>query len=369
LKNRENQENKIKRKYLNRWIDYVNLYGRPNDAATMIQTNYRAYLARKLRKNLEDRINKLRLIIERMLNSDDDILRAAVHKWNNKTKQMECNENAKIIQDFCRKVYDKLIKKKDRDKNTKYLKGFEKILDIRPKVDDVLNKLRRVGIWDIFDRLDDILDRNKTNNLRNTLIKVTKFKNLNKLRPLINIYNNTRDNLLRKYLNKWKDIIDSMNDDDDKVDRRNELIKLIVSRYNDDVLPSAFFKWLNITKRDINNENAKIIQDFCRKYWPDKNKRIKKGLDLLFDLRPKVDFTKFKKIIEITNKFTEGTKRLPKLYPRPLFKFVIKKTSEGVKKLPILRPRPLFRFVIKRTKQGIKKLPILIPRPLLCIHI
>ena len=103
IKNRMDQEKKIKRKIIKKWIDYINSYCKPNDAATTIQKFYRGMKGRKLRDLLFNKNNKLKKIFERNNQKNNDILKSKLAKWADVTKKLNLDENAKIIQDFCKR--------------------------------------------------------------------------------------------------------------------------------------------------------------------------------------------------------------------------------------------------------------------------
>ena len=49
----------------------------------------------------------LEKIVIRYFDYDDDKILLALMKWNKNARRMKCEEDAKIIQKFCRKINDK----------------------------------------------------------------------------------------------------------------------------------------------------------------------------------------------------------------------------------------------------------------------
>jgi hypothetical protein len=178
-------------------------------------------------------------------------------------------------------------------------------MKIKPKTDDAFRKLKNVGKFDIFDKLNDLLNNNRKNNLNDIWKLLKKHINPNILKKLINIYNNTKDNRLRDALNRWKNIVKTTDKIDDNlrniIDRMNDKLKLLV--------PVYFIRWRKINRKAQQDDNAKKLQDFFRKIKiinqkkkdDEKNNNIKNGLDKLKDLKPDISdaFKKLKFLIKM----------------------------------------------------------------------
>jgi hypothetical protein len=178
-------------------------------------------------------------------------------------------------------------------------------MKIKPKTDDAFKKLKNVGKFDIFDKLNDLLNNNRNNNLRNIWDLLKKHINPNILKKLINIYNNTKDNRLRDALNRWRDNMKTKEKLDNNLrnilDRMNDKLKLLV--------PVYFIRWRKINRKAQQDDNARKLQDFFKKIKilnqqkkdKDKINNIKDGLEKLKDLKPDISdsFRKLKFLIKM----------------------------------------------------------------------
>ena len=149
-------------------------------------------------------------------------------------------------------------------------------------------------------KLDELLSENKRNNILDFLDNIRNYKNPQKLRNLLSIGENVNKNILRDYLRRWKDIHDQeVEYEENVIVKQDILTDLLTKREKKNILPSAFQKWLNKTKRIINQENAIIIQKFCKKLKrkiiiakeeeeiqkeEERKNTIKEGLDILIKM-------------------------------------------------------------------------------------
>ena len=204
-------------------------------------------------------------------------------RWNRNTKKISCDENARIIQEFCRNIHSKYLKMK-KDKNFEVYKKLANIimsLGRQPKK-DFLDKL--YNLYKIK-KLEKVL--NDINDKRKSILKdvFDKLKNNNKLIALRNVVNN-KDNkinhILKKILNKWRN--KAFN---------NKYILIFLQKFihskeknNDNILRSALYTWLYKAMLQKVTQKEKIIAEFMKDILK-KKQCIKKWKDLANKLRNK----------------------------------------------------------------------------------
>ena len=179
------------------------IYTKETQSATLIQTLLRG---QKIKKDITRKI-KIRKILIQIISRYDDNSKLNLYfmRWNRNTKKISCDENARIIQEFCRNIHSKYLKMK-KDKNFEVYKKLANIimsLGRQPKK-DFLDKL--YNLYKIK-KLEKVL--NDINDKRKSILKdvFDKLKNNNKLIALRNVVKN-KDNkinhILKKILNKWR---------------------------------------------------------------------------------------------------------------------------------------------------------------------
>ena len=97
---RAKQEKDLLKKYLDRW--YENGYLIPNEAAERIQAAFRGYLFRKQGEKDKILVELLIKLIGKYGISDSQKKWATLMKWSKNTRLLKCEEDANIIQNFCR---------------------------------------------------------------------------------------------------------------------------------------------------------------------------------------------------------------------------------------------------------------------------
>ena len=290
----------ILRKYLDRW--YTNAIIIPDEMANKIQNAWRSYLARK---KLEQ-IAKLQYILENLvikaITTDKDKKLTTLMKWNKNARKIKCHEDARIIQNFCRKIHDRAI-------TSTGLKWKNLAKKIKPRrINDLAKFMYMQRLINKFQKrrfFDKLIDKANKNYLKEIL------------KYLINKYDKEHmNNLLRKKLREWLDKALQLRDRDNdaatyiqsvfrgylqrkylRESRRLEeiLTKLVLKILytSDETLPSALHKWNKNARLLKCHEDARTIQNFCRNTL-DKIKKIKEvgylkkvtqGVDILDNLR------------------------------------------------------------------------------------
>ena len=93
-------------KYMDIW--YNNAIIIPNDYASKIQNKFRNYLENKKITEKKRLIIILEKIVIKYMDFDDNKILFALMKWNKNARKIKCDEDARIIQRFCRKIDDKI---------------------------------------------------------------------------------------------------------------------------------------------------------------------------------------------------------------------------------------------------------------------
>jgi hypothetical protein len=284
--NDKNNRKDILRKYWNIWKNNKGLYEK---YSIIIQKEIRKLISRRKLGN----IKKLNEILYKMImineDKEKDIIGSRFYQWLKKTKALECQENARIIQKFCRNKLNDYL----RNKLAKYLDYLSKeyttyLINNGAKVDKLNKALRHNPLKNA---LDAIKRRALLNDIKDALINLLSKQD-----------DKNRKTILRHYLEKWNKKANQLkNLDDDMASRiqaayrgynfrklfyidekRIKILKIIVEKVllasePNKILNSAIAKWRKNARKIECHENAKIIQDFCReiqqKIVDDKNRR------------------------------------------------------------------------------------------------
>ena len=213
--NRKNNDI-ILRKFLNRWQKNVNdknknMLNARNHILKYIKKTKGKYFFDKLKDNRK-RV-KLNKIIKKHAKPKELILDCYFKKWIYINKLLKQVENAKIIQNFCRVEFRNRLNKNKWKKLYLLLRRKNKKKNIK----DILRLLKNyIGMK----KLSKTLIKN---NKRNIFNKLKSQKNTKKIKLfLIEILETLEyindQNLLKKYLTKWKNIIRKKNNKEDALE-------------------------------------------------------------------------------------------------------------------------------------------------------
>ena len=292
-------------------------------------------------------INKKKIllskIVEKRTNEDYVNLLQYLLRWKNKMLEMRAAEAHKP---YRKKVIKILLTKNDKEELqrcfTKWKYGGLKRLPIMPYIvakrflkkvlcrrayNEFVKKMRerdpkvlKAKGKDLIKALNDIKD-NRLRDFLKKLIRYIQRKYLGKIQPKVN--DKLRDYYLRKYLDKWYEntIGDAQRKKEklanwlknkftqDKINKENRIKDLLNKFINNKEkvkklhLAYGFYKYYKNVKLDQQIENAKIIQDFCRKVLDttirDKLEKQKKLAELMEKLHRKKFF---KDLQELANK-------------------------------------------------------------------
>ena len=128
-----------------------------------------------------------------------DLLRSKLRQWRAIARSMECDENARIIQNFCRTKLKNYL----RNKLAKYLEELAKkysryLVKNAAKVDKLNKALKHKPYKDLIDALRR---RGLLNDIREALLRLL-AKHDDKYKKL----------LLKYYLDKWRKKVNQMKD-------------------------------------------------------------------------------------------------------------------------------------------------------------
>ena len=258
------------KRYFDKWRQY-NKY--TNNCVTKLANSFRSYKAKKERKRLK-RINDI--LYKAVLKHDKvdkNTMRSKLRKWKNKSIKIGYDLKCRKIQRFMRpklaKIRNKRFKKYFFENAEKKIK---KLLLIAAKFNKIKKSLERPSLQRFSNNIKKMTLKNKQNEKLRKIVK-KRNKKTNKL-------------LLKKYLLKWFNQINKINENEDdsaillqtafraykaKKFAKNKLfIKKVLkkniikkSKINSNKIYASFKKWLNIVRNISLNKNALIIQTFC----------------------------------------------------------------------------------------------------------
>ena len=266
----ENLKDYLLKNYLDKWRQKANqLDSKENDAASKIQSIYKGHNLRKLFNNDKLRIKLITKIILKLIKASDpnNILQAALAKWNKNTKKLSCHDNARTIQKFCRDVHNKILSLKNKKQLDNY-KNLSNILNkIKVSPQEFFDKLKQIKRNQILNDLLNKLAQKRLDNLKNAFDAIKNYPKYKYLEKILPISEEFKYRILNKYLNRWRN----------KAMRYKgvmELLRIILSNYTDfknNQLLYNIRKWQYKAKYLTTKINAKRIADFFKDIIKNKN--------------------------------------------------------------------------------------------------
>jgi hypothetical protein len=259
-----------------------------------ILQNFFKSLKNKSKKNrLSSRLDRLKQILISM--TRESPLRVAFNKYRSKVKRLSCQENADIIQRYCKRVKERRDKAKDKQNTINITLAFEKLKKINPYKRYAFDKIKKAKQIDGLKKLIDYIIKKRLEILKEVLdnIKKGKKKKNKLLLKLLNIKKNFRDNLLKKYLKKWleqnnklkrkraSEIIQKnykiFKNKKKKTGINEFLLRILKTKEHkvEDKYKTTLMKWLKNAKLKHANDAAKKIQNYLNKKT--NNNRAKKN--------------------------------------------------------------------------------------------
>ena len=292
--NSEVLRNNLLKRYLEKWRNNIKEMKEKDTKYSKILQNFFKTLKNKSKKNrLSIRLDRLKQILISM--TKESPLRVAFNKFRSKVKRLSCQENADIIQKFCKNLRIKREKEKDKQNLINITLGFEKLSKINPYKKYAFDKIKKAKQIDGLKKIIDYIIKKRLEILKEVLNNIKKGKKkINKLLlKLLNIKKNFRDNLLKKYLKKWFEQNDKLKrkraaeiiQKDYKLYKKKKkktgidefLLKIIKSKEQKvgEKFKTILMKWLKNAKFKHANDASKKIQNYLNKKT--NNNRAKKN--------------------------------------------------------------------------------------------
>ena len=196
----ENANNESLRNAFNKWRNLLPEL-KKNDAADKIINLFRKNKAKNIKNNLKMRIEKLITIYINYEDKNKKILYSHFHDWLHRALVIKNNENARIIQRFCRMKMDQHNEKLAKEKLQKFFKD-----DIKHKLAHIMERSSRIigGKGEVvYKTLQDILYRTPYEKFIEKMKFLGKINTLRKVQP--KIHEKIKEYYLPLYLKKWKE--------------------------------------------------------------------------------------------------------------------------------------------------------------------
>ena len=272
--NTKNDTEKVRR-YLQKWKNIKdNINTKENDSASMIQRAFLSALARTKKNQLQTKKRILSKCIIQKYNITNNKLYIYFTRWLNKARLLKINDNARVIQGFCRDILQKCKEKKELNNKIKMNNGLIKLMNAKFGKKYAFDKIKSQRNRDVFRQFNDDLKKHRFNTLKECFdnIKNTAFNN--KLKSAINIQDNLKERILKKYLDIWREKADKLRKNygvniiiknmrlyakKKRKENREQILKNILLNLlnkNDNTKNKYFKKWKDIDQK-IKNDQAK----------------------------------------------------------------------------------------------------------------
>ena len=225
-------------------------------SASIIQRAFLSSLARAKRKQLEN-IKKLliKFIIQKH-NTSNNKLYIYFTRWLSKVRIMAINDNARIIQGFCRDILRKCKEEKELNDKLKINKGLLYLMDIKFGKKYVFDKIKSERNRNIFKNFNNDLKQKRLNTLKECFDKVKQTAFDNKLTSVLTIPDNLRRRILRKYITTWSENADKV--------ARKQASEMIIKNW----------RLYNLRKKKENRDEI-LTNIFIKLYYKDANTKYK----------------------------------------------------------------------------------------------
>jgi hypothetical protein len=138
-------------KFLYKWKNNIETMKKnEHDSASMIQRAFLSSLARQKRKRLQTIKELLIKMVVGKYNTSNNKLYIYFTRWLSKIRIMVINDNARIIQGFCRGILDKCAKEKELNNKLKVTNGIAKLLNIKFGKKYVFDKIKSENNREVF---------------------------------------------------------------------------------------------------------------------------------------------------------------------------------------------------------------------------
>ena len=289
-------------RYFLKWHNTIDtIKNKENDSASIIQ---RAFLSSKAR----DKKNKLKKIKELLIkmviqkhNVSNNKLYTYFTKWLSKVRIMAINDNARVIQGFCRDILRKCKEKKELNDKLKVNNGILKLVNIKFGKKYAFDKIKSENNRNIFKKFNDDLKKHRLNTLKECFDKIRQTAFDNKLKRALTIPDSLKTRIIKKVIQIWREkadkvgrkhgaekiiknwkiyILKKKKENRDQI-LKDKLIKLI--NKDSDMKKKYFNRWRDIKNKLTNDISKKRVAKFiadrfrisnARKNWEKLSKNI-----------------------------------------------------------------------------------------------
>jgi len=259
---KKNRKYLLKR-FLDKWRKKIDrMYDREDDAAARIQAAFRGYDFRKYFYLDEKRIRILTRIVEKLIMASDpeNYLRSALAKWRKNVAKLACHENARIIQDFCREIRDKIMDERIKRNLDNYRNLAKTLNTLKVSPVEFLDRLKEIRRNQIFEDLLYNLAQKRLDTLKDVMDRIRDYPKSKYLKNIMPIQDDLRERILRKYLNIWRN----------KAMRSKlimEILRSIFSTFDDfknNLIRYNLYRWQYKARYLTQKKQARIISEFCK---------------------------------------------------------------------------------------------------------
>ena len=208
LSKRNNIKNDTEKlgRYFKQWKNIVyNTKIKENDYASKIQRAFLSLKARTKRENLFSRKTLLTKYVIQKYKIANNKLYIYFTRWMNKVRVMKINDNARVIQGFCRDILQKCKEKKELNNKIKLNNGLIKLMKAKFGKEYVFNKIKSEKNRNVFKQFNDDLKKHRFNTLKECFDKIKQRVFNNKLTNAINVQDNLKERILKRILDLWKE--------------------------------------------------------------------------------------------------------------------------------------------------------------------
>ena len=286
--------NNLLKRYLEKWRNNIkDMKDKDTKYSKILQKFFKSLKNKSKKNRLSIRLDRLKQILLSM--TRESPLRVAFNRYRSKVKRISCQENADIIQRYCKNIKIRRDQERNKQNRINIGLGFEKLSKINPYKRYAFDKIKKAKQIDGLKKLIDYIIKKRLEILKEVLdnIKKGKKKKNKLLLKLLNIKKNFRDNLLKKYLKKWleqnnklkrkraSEIIQKnykiFKNKKKKTGINEFLLRILKTKEHkvEDKYKTTLMKWLKNAKLKHANDAAKKIQNYLNKKT--NNNRAKKN--------------------------------------------------------------------------------------------
>ena len=277
ISNRNNIKNNTEklRRYLNKWRNIKDtLDQKENDSASIIQRAFLSLLARNKKNNLQMKKTILTKYVIQKYNITNNKLYIYFTRWLNKSRVMKINDNAKVIQGFCRDILKKCKEKKELNNKIKINNGLIILMKAKFGKKYVIDKILSERNRNVFQKFNDDLKKHRLNTLKECFDKIKQNAFNNKLKNALDVQDNFRERIIRKVIDIWREKANKLARNSSvniiiknwriyskqkRKENREQILKSILLNLfnkNDDIRNKYFKRWKDIDQK-IKNDQAK----------------------------------------------------------------------------------------------------------------